>query len=187
MIDLERTYCDSTLENFNRLIQDGVKSIMTYDALTQDGNDKWLVVNDGFILGASRDWLMEGGYKKIQLINGDWEYVDKQFLDIKVNETNKVKNAEKDLKYDQGKLLMSLVEPEYIEDVARVLTYGAEKYEPNSWQSVRDAERRYKDALLRHTMEYLKGVEVDEESGLTHLSHMATNIMFLSHFNRKNK
>lgn len=91
------------------------------------------------------------------------------------------------LKYDDGKLLMSLVEPEYIEDVARVLTFGAEKYRPNSWQTVEYAERRYKDALLRHTMAYLKGESVDPESGLTHLSHMATNVMFLSHFERKEK
>ena len=89
------------------------------------------------------------------------------------------------LKYDEGKLLMSLVDPLYVEDIARVLTYGAKKYTANSWQNVEDAERRYKDALLRHTSEYLKGIELDEESGLTHLSHMATNIMFLSHFNRK--
>ena len=92
---------------------------------------------------------------------------------------------EKGLKYDDGKLLMSLVDPKYTEDIARILTYGAEKYAPNSWQNVEDAERRYKDALLRHTSEYLKGVEFDDESGLTHLSHMATNIMFLSHFQRE--
>ncbi len=91
---------------------------------------------------------------------------------------------DKGLKYDKVKLLMSLVDPRCIEDIARVLTYGAEKYAPNSWQQVEDAERRYKDALLRHTFEYLKGVELDEESGLTHLSHMATNIMFLSYFQR---
>jgi len=89
------------------------------------------------------------------------------------------------LKYDNDKLLMSLVEPEFIEDVAKVLTFGAKKYKPNSWQHVEDCERRYKDALLRHTMSYLKGELIDCESGLTHLSHMATNIMFLSYFEKE--
>ena len=89
------------------------------------------------------------------------------------------------LKYDDDKLLMSLVEPEFIEDVAKVLTFGAKKYKPNSWQHVEDCERRYKDALLRHTMSYLKGELIDCESGLTHLSHMATNIMFLSYFEKE--
>ena len=88
------------------------------------------------------------------------------------------------LKYDEGKLLMSLVDPRYIEDVAGVLTFGAKKYKPDSWQTVEDAERRYTDALLRHTTAFLKGEYLDPESGLTHLSHMATNIMFLSHFER---
>lgn len=92
--------------------------------------------------------------------------------------------TETGLKYDEGKLLMSLVDPRYVEDIAKVLTFGAAKYKPDSWQTVEDAERRYTDALLRHTMAHLKGEYLDPESGLTHLSHMATNIMFLSHFER---
>lgn len=106
-------------------------------------------------------------------------------LDCKIRDDKyKFSINQKGLKHDSGKLLMSLIEPEYIEDIASVLTFGAEKYAPNSWQKVDDAERRYKDALLRHTMSYLKGEHLDPESGLTHLSHMATNIMFLSHFSR---
>jgi len=88
------------------------------------------------------------------------------------------------LKYDDGKLLMSLVEPEFIEGTAEVLTYGANKYEPNSWQNVADGEKRYKDALLRHLMSYLKGEEKDEESNISHLKHIACNVMFLMSFER---
>lgn len=95
------------------------------------------------------------------------------------------KTINQDFKYDSGKLLVNLVDPNYIEDIAKVLTYGAEKYQPNSWQNLANAEDRYKNALLRHTLAYLKGELIDEESELTHLSHMATNIMFLSHFERE--
>ncbi len=104
--------------------------------------------------------------------------------DAAFEELEKKLNTDAGLKYDEGKLLMSLVDPRYIEDVAGVLTFGAKKYKPNSWQTVEDAERRYTDALLRHTTAFLKGEYLDPESGLTHLSHMATNIMFLSHFER---
>jgi len=94
--------------------------------------------------------------------------------------------SNKGLKYDDGKLLMSLVKPEFIEGVAEVLTYGANKYAPNSWQNVEDGKRRYTDALLRHLNQYLKGEEKDDESGLEHLKHIATNIMFLQHLDDNN-
>jgi len=90
-----------------------------------------------------------------------------------------------DLKYDKGKNRLSLIEPNFILGVGQVLTYGAVKYKPNSWQTLQDAEERYRDALLRHTMAYLNGEKVDTESGISHLKHMATNIMFLQYFEEK--
>jgi hypothetical protein len=90
-------------------------------------------------------------------------------------------------KSNKDKLKMSLVEPEFIEEIAKVLTDASKKYDDDSWKNVEDAEKKYKDALLRHTMQYLKGIETDNESGLPHLSHMATNIMFLAYFSRKDK
>ena len=39
--------------------------------------------------------------------------------------------------------------------------------------------KRYVDALYRHLLAYIEGNEVDEESGLSHLAHMACNISFL--------
>lgn len=93
-----------------------------------------------------------------------------------------VSSGELDLKYDKGKNQLSLIEPNFILGVGEVLTYGASKYKANSWQTLDDAEKRYKDALLRHTMAYLNGEKVDEESKISHLKHMATNIMFLQYF-----
>ena len=90
------------------------------------------------------------------------------------------------LKYDNGKLLMSLIDPKFVQGVAEVLTFGANKYAPNSWQTVPDAKRRYEDALLRHTYKYLEGELKDKESGLEHLKHMACNIMFLLYLNKEN-
>lgn len=89
------------------------------------------------------------------------------------------------LKYDDGKLLVSLVQPEFIKGVAEVLTFGAAKYKPNSWQTVPDAKRRYEDALYRHWLAYLEGERLDSESGLEHLKHLACNAMFLLHLSRE--
>ena len=90
-------------------------------------------------------------------------------------------------KYDQEKNRLDLVEPEFIESVGKVLTFGAQKYEPNNWQGVEDAEDRYYAAAMRHLMAYRRGEKVDPESGLSHLEHLACNVMFLLHFEREEK
>ena len=90
-------------------------------------------------------------------------------------------------KDDTGKNRLDLIEPEFIESVGKVLTFGASKYEPNNWQNVEDGEDRYYAAALRHLMAYRRGEEKDPESGLSHLEHAACNIMFLLHFEREEK
>lgn len=103
-----------------------------------------------------------------------------------------VKHAEEKkeigLKYDYGKARFDLVEPEFEEDIARVLTMGADKYAPDSWQHVEDADNRYYAALRRHINAWREGEKIDSESGMSHLAHAACNLMFLMHFDReKNK
>ncbi len=88
-------------------------------------------------------------------------------------------------KDDQEKNRLDLIEPEFIEGVGKVLTFGANKYEPNNWQKVEDAEDRYYAAALRHLIAWRKGEKTDPESGLSHLYHVACNIMFLQHFEKE--
>ena len=88
-------------------------------------------------------------------------------------------------KDDKEKNRLDLVEPEFIEGIGEVLTFGANKYEPNNWQKVEDAEDRYYAAALRHLIAWRKGEKTDPESGLSHLDHAACNIMFLKHFERE--
>lgn len=82
-------------------------------------------------------------------------------------------------KDDAEKLRMDLLPPIAIQELARVLTYGARKYLPNGWRSVDDADKRYTAALLRHLMAAMRGERIDPESGLTHLSHVLCNAVFL--------
>ena len=82
-------------------------------------------------------------------------------------------------KHDQDKLRWDLLPVEEIEEIVKVLTYGVKKYEANSWQLVPNAIERYYAALLRHIVDWRKGEDLDEESKLKHLSHAATNIIFL--------
>lgn len=84
-----------------------------------------------------------------------------------------------DIKRDAGKPRLSLVPPELLEAVGAVRTYGVEKYgDAESWHKVEP--ERYRDALLRHLMAYIKQPEaIDKESGLPHLWHAACNMAFL--------
>lgn len=85
-----------------------------------------------------------------------------------------------DIKKDAGKPEIDLVPMDIVEDIAWIRMYGNRKYpgDPNNWKSVEP--RRYHNALGRHVIEYLKDpYGNDEESGLPHLWHIATNAAFL--------
>jgi len=90
------------------------------------------------------------------------------------------------LKDDQDKLRMSLVQPEFIEGIAEVLTEGAKVYGANNWKTLPPKDKyRYKDALLRHVSEYMKGNILDSSSHKSHLLHAACNLMFLYYMDQK--
>lgn len=83
------------------------------------------------------------------------------------------------LKYDGGKPRIDLVTPEFVEGVAKVLTFGAEKYAAWNWAEGIDFSRLYASAQ-RHLGAWKKGQDFDEESGLSHLYHAACCLMFIS-------
>lgn len=86
-------------------------------------------------------------------------------------------------KLDKGKLRYDLYPPEVLESVVQILTFGAEKYSPNGWKEVSDANNRYYSAMMRHLEAWRQGEEVDPESGMPHLSHVLCNVTFLSYLN----
>ena len=92
------------------------------------------------------------------------------------------------IKDDSEKVMLSLIEPAFIEGVGRVLTIGAKKYSIDNWKKLSDDDKsRYKDALLRHLYQYLGGDKSDEETGENHMLHIACNAMFLHYFDIKKK
>ena len=87
--------------------------------------------------------------------------------------------SNQEAKADAGKLRLTLVPTEIIRAIARVRMFGTSKYKDSeNWKRVEP--ERYKDAAFRHFLAYLDDpTSVDEESGLTHLEHLACNIAFL--------
>lgn len=83
-------------------------------------------------------------------------------------------------KLDAGKVRMALVlngfAPALLE-VAKVGTFGANKYSDDGWLSVPNGYARYNDAQLRHGFAHASGELHDEESKLLHLAHEAWNAL----------
>lgn len=86
-------------------------------------------------------------------------------------------------KHDDGKLRYDLLPPEQLEDIVKVLTYGASKYTDCGWISVSEPKRRYYAAAMRHLQAWNKGEVLDKESNLPHLAHVVVNMIFLMWFN----
>lgn len=89
------------------------------------------------------------------------------------------------IKFDAGKLRLSLVPTGIMAAIARVREYGVQKYgDSDNWKRVEPV--RYRDALVRHLMAYKDdNGGVDDESGLPHLWHVACNIAFLIELDRE--
>ena len=82
-------------------------------------------------------------------------------------------------KFDSGKPQYGLLPPNALKAIVEILTFGAEKYEPNNWKRVPDAQRRYFDAAMRHLWAWKDGEQNDPESGKNHLAHAGACILFM--------
>jgi hypothetical protein len=87
-------------------------------------------------------------------------------------------------KDDQDKLRYDLIPPELLEEVARVLTYGAVKYSERNWEKGMAWHRPF-GALMRHMWAWWRGENVDPETGFSHLAHAACCIAFLITYERR--
>lgn len=84
-------------------------------------------------------------------------------------------------KFDGGKARMSLIDPFFLEQVAKVLTFGATKYDAHNWRGGIEIDRLL-DAAYRHINSFNDGVDLDEESGLPHLAHATCCLMMAMNF-----
>lgn len=89
------------------------------------------------------------------------------------------------VKDDSQKSRPDLFNFDHLEDVAKVLEFGATKYGPNNWKLVEP--ERYRAAIMRHLIAYMKGEKLDPDTGLSHLAHATCSAMFLAHFDKQPK
>lgn len=94
------------------------------------------------------------------------------------------------VKFDQGKRDWSLLPYDSIEEIIKVLEFGAKKYNepgqgPDTWNWAKGAglgKWRTLAAIFRHLTSYAKGETYDPESGLNHLAHVGCGVLFLLHY-----
>ena len=94
-----------------------------------------------------------------------------------------------EVKQDQGKMRYDLMPFDALDEVAKVLTYGVNKYPKpeENWRVNSKPEdiKRYTAALLRHFSANEQGSKLDPESGLPHMAHIATNALFIIALEKK--
>ena len=81
-------------------------------------------------------------------------------------------------KFDGEKPRMYLLPPKALTEVAKVLTFGATKYDENNWKKLDNLQNRYSGAALRHIFSHMDGEEFDDETGLDHLAHAICCLLF---------
>jgi hypothetical protein len=89
------------------------------------------------------------------------------------------------MKFDKNKPDYSLLPFAAVDEVVKVLTYGAAKYDRFNWEKVEAV--RYQAATMRHFSTHMQGEKIDPESGISHLAHAICSLLYLLDFELKEK
>lgn len=89
-------------------------------------------------------------------------------------------------KFDGDKPRYDLLAPEALEEIAKVLTYGAKKYEARNWEKGISYGRVF-SACMRHLWAWWGGEDDDPETGISHLAHAGCSIIFLLTYVKRNQ
>ena len=86
--------------------------------------------------------------------------------------------AKEAVKFDAGKPPLALISRIALEEEAKVMEFGRQKYGTHNWRAGMDFSRLM-DAALRHMYAFADGEDMDKETGLSHLAHARCCMAFL--------
>ena len=112
------------------------------------------------------------------------KYVDKMIATISSPNWREEIPVPKFVKDDNAKTRYDLLPPELLEETARVLTFGAQKYSAHNWAQVASWSS-YFSAMMRHMWAWWRGEDNDPETGFSHLAHAACCLSFLIAYQRR--
>lgn len=82
------------------------------------------------------------------------------------------------IKHDAGKDPWHLMPWDALQAILAVLVFGAKKYGKYNWENGMSWSRPF-DAAQRHLIAWFQGENKDPETGMSHLWHAGTSILFL--------
>lgn len=87
-------------------------------------------------------------------------------------------------KHDNGKTDWSLLPWDAVEEIIKVLQFGAGKYSPWNWAENGGFKfNRLFNSSMRHFVAWFwRREDLDPETGLSHMAHLGCNILFLLHY-----
>lgn len=87
-------------------------------------------------------------------------------------------------KFDEDKLPWHLLPPDAVEEIVKVLHFGAGKYGDRNWEKGMAWHRPFA-ALMRHMWAWWRREEADPETGLSHLAHAGCCLLFLLAYEKR--
>ena len=82
------------------------------------------------------------------------------------------------VKHDQSKAPLDLLPYDSLEEIAKVLAFGRDKYGAYNWKEGISYSRLIA-AAMRHLGQFNNGVDLDEEAQTLHTANAACNLLFL--------
>jgi hypothetical protein len=92
-----------------------------------------------------------------------------------------IKKDNTGIKYDQHKPRFDLLPYDALNEIAKVFSYGAIKYEPRNWEKGMSWSRVFA-SMQRHLSAWFHGNNIDSDSNMSHLSHAACCALYLLAF-----
>lgn len=88
------------------------------------------------------------------------------------------------VKADTGKTQWSLLPWDSLEEIVKVMEFGAGKYSPWNWANGDGFKfHRLFNSSMRHFIAWFwKREDNDPETGLSHMAHLGCNVLFLLHY-----
>ena len=87
-------------------------------------------------------------------------------------------------RFSEGKIRHDLIPPWVIDQLAVVYTYGCKKYDADNWRKGLRWRKDVIGPLLRHLWKWIRGEQIDEESGCHHLAMVLWNTVALIEYER---
>lgn len=73
-------------------------------------------------------------------------------------------------RFSTGKIRHDLIPPFVLDELAKVYTYGCQKYDPDNWRKGLKWREDVIGPLKRHLEKWIRGEQLDDESNCFHLS-----------------